>query len=311
MELCLLDQVVLAGQSTGGGILYVGGDDALLGEHDYLALDAVRGEALELDDGRIGWHGHALGCLGNHLCNGTGGLGYIGIPSQGEGNGGGGLAGLGDFLKRRGVEDGVGDQQLVAGPVDDDGMTPGHVADGSGGALDGDDVTGLDHLADHQSEAADDVGDRILQSEGEGQAADAQGGDHSGWVDSEDRLQDCGSGEDPDQGADDVDEDGGTGQVGPLQGTSHGRRYDLGDQGSADSHDDQKDDFSEILAEPVDDGIAEAGDGLFRPSHGILVRIDACSGKIDGQIHEAWSSGSFPALSVRGLSIHMCGHPSS
>ena len=173
LKLGLLDQVVLAGQSTGGGILYVGGDDTLLGEHNHLALDAIRGEALELDNGRVGWHGHLPGRMGHHLCNGTGGHGYIGIPSQGEGDRGGGLAGLGDFLKRRGIEDGVGDQQLVAGPVDDDGMPPGHIADGSGGALDGDDVSWLNHLADHQSEAADDIGDRILQSEGKSQTADA------------------------------------------------------------------------------------------------------------------------------------------
>ena len=311
LDFGLLNQVVLAGQSAGGGILHIGGDDALLGEHDYLALDAVRGEALKLNDGWVGWHGHALGCLGHHLCNGMGGSGYIGIPPQGEGNRGGGLAGLGDLLERRGVKDGVGDQQLVTGPVDDDGMAPSHVADGSGGALDGDDVSRLDHLADHQSEAADDIGDCILQSEGERQTADAQGGDHCGWVDSEDGLQDGGSSKDPDQGADDVDEDGGTGQVGPFQGTSHGRRYNLGDQRSAYGHDDQKDDLSEVLTEPVDDGIAEAGDGLFGSSHGILVRIDACTGKVDGLVHQASSSDSLPALFVRGFSIHMCGHPSS
>lgn len=83
------------------------------------------------------------------------------------------------------IEYRIGDDHHVSGTGAHHGLTPGDVVHGACDALNGHQIAGLDYAAQHQAEAADDVGDCILQTQRDRHTSNTKGGDKCGRIDAE------------------------------------------------------------------------------------------------------------------------------
>ena len=111
------------------------------------------------------------------------------------------------LLQRGGVQNGIRNDHFVAVAFADDGLTPVDVFDGAGDAGHLDVIARLDDAAKHKPEAADHIGDRILQTQRNRKTADAKSGEYRGRIDAEHWLQQRADGEHPHHHAQDVDDE--------------------------------------------------------------------------------------------------------
>ena len=120
-------------------------------------------------------------------------------------------------------------------------------------ALNGHQIAGLDYAAQHQAEAADDVGDRILQTQRDRHASDAEGGDQGGRIDAEHRLQHHRRTGDPDGHAREIHENRGAGNLRTIQNPAqHAADHAIGREHDG-QHDGQPDELAGVHLKPACD----------------------------------------------------------
>ena len=91
-------------------------------------------------------------------------------------------------------------------------MTPGHILNDTRLGADLDIVARLDDAHEGHLQAADEVGQRILEAERDGDTADAKSSYESIGVDAKTCIQDDADARRPDHAAGDIDDDAGGGQ---------------------------------------------------------------------------------------------------
>ena len=94
-------------------------------------------------------------------------------------------------------------------------------------------------MAEHQAEAADHVGNRVFQAKGDGETANAEGGEQGGRIHAEYRLQHGRHRQHPYDHAQDIHEDRGVRHLRTVENLAyHARKRLVDDDG--DQHDDGK-----------------------------------------------------------------------
>ena len=167
------------------------------------------------------------------------------------------------LLQRGGVQNGIRNDHLVAVALAHDGLTPIDVLDGAGDAGHLDVIARLDDAAKHKPEAADHIGDRILQTQRNRKTADAKRREQGGRIDAEHRLQQRADGEHPHHHAQDVDEDGCVRHLRFVEHAAHHLGERLVDKRGDDEHDGEQDELAVVFGKPVHEN--------FNWIHGCLV----------------------------------------
>ena len=114
--------------------------------------------------------------------------------------------------ERRRGDDRVGDDHRLAQAVLDGGVAPCNVLHHAALAAHLDVVAGLHDAHERDLEPANEVGERVLEAERDGDAADAEGGDYRARVDAEAAVEHDARADDPNDGAHDVNDDARAGQ---------------------------------------------------------------------------------------------------
>lgn len=242
MQFCILSQHCRNGAHNGilggGGFARIGH-----GQHD-AALDAQLANLGEKHAGPVG-HGRGAFCCAARLGNDLGGelvevdgLARTRAVARGGGlvvPGGGGIPapclefeqrGIGarhaeghrypacwqKVYERRRGDDRVGDDHRLAQAVLDGGVTPCNVLHHAALTAHLDVVAGLHDAHERDLESANEVGERVLEAERDGDAADAEGGDYRAGVDAEAAVEHDARADDPNDGAHDVNDDARAGQ---------------------------------------------------------------------------------------------------
>ena len=137
------------------------------------------------------------------------------------------------------------------------------IIDGAGDAGHLDVIARLDDAAKHKPEAADHIGDRILQTQRNRKTADAKRREQGGRIDAEHRLQQRADGEHPHHHAQDVDEDGCVRHLRFVEHAAHHLGERLVDKRGDDEHDGEQDELAVVFGKPVHEN--------FNWIHGCLV----------------------------------------
>ena len=218
-----------------------------------MAGHAVRGEAGELDQWRLTLQRHVGGGFGyaveNILTDSgrvTGGLGR-------ERKRGQAFADRRELGQGGGIEYRIGDDHHVSGTGAHHGLTPGDVVHGACDALNGHQIAGLDYAAQHQAEAADDVGDCILQTQRDRHTSNTKGGDKCGRIDAEYGLQYHRCAGDPDGHAREVHENRGAGNLRIVQNLAQHAADDAVGHKYDGQYNGQPDEFAGVHLKPACD----------------------------------------------------------
>ena len=120
-------------------------------------------------------------------------------------------------------------------------------------ALNGHQIAGLDYAAQHQAEAADDVGDCILQTQRDRHTSNTKGGDKCGRIDAEYGLQYHRCAGDPDGHAREVHENRGAGNLRIVQNLAQHAADDAVGHKYDGQYNGQPDEFAGVHLKPACD----------------------------------------------------------